>query len=55
LLEDNKKEWDSKLKFAMWDDSVTTKISLGISPFKLMYGFEAIFPSHLALPVVKFF
>jgi hypothetical protein len=34
---------------------VTTKISLGVSPFQLVYGVEAIFPSQLALPVVKLF
>jgi hypothetical protein len=34
---------------------VTTKRSLGISPFQLVYGTEAIFPSQLALPVAKFF
>jgi hypothetical protein len=31
LLEDNKKAWDSKLKFALWADQVTTKRSTGIS------------------------
>jgi hypothetical protein len=31
------------------------KRSLGLSPFQLVYGVEAIFPSHLALPVEKFF
>jgi transposase InsO family protein len=55
LLEDNKKAWDSKLKFALWIDRVTTKRSLGISPFQLVYGTEAIFPSQLALPIAKFF
>jgi transposase InsO family protein len=33
LLEDNKKAWDSKLKFSLWADRVTTKRSIGISPF----------------------
>jgi len=33
LLEDNKKACYSKLKFSLWDDMVTTKSSLGISPF----------------------
>jgi transposase InsO family protein len=37
LLEDNKKAWDSNLKFALWDDIVTTKRSLGVSPFQLVY------------------
>jgi transposase InsO family protein len=34
LLEENKKSWDSKLKFALWADRVTTKRSLGLSPFQ---------------------
>jgi hypothetical protein len=54
LLEDNTKSWDSKLKFALWAGRVTTKRSLGISPFQLVYGIEAIFPTQLALPVAKF-
>jgi hypothetical protein len=33
LLEDNKKAWDSKLKFSLWADRVTTERSLGLSPF----------------------
>jgi hypothetical protein len=55
LLEDNKKAWDSKKKFSMWADQVTTKISIGISPFQLFYGTEVVFPSQLALPVEKLF
>jgi hypothetical protein len=54
LLEDNKKAWHSKLKFALWADRVTTKRSLGISPFHLVYGIEVVFPTHLSLPVEKF-
>jgi hypothetical protein len=55
LLEDNKKAWDSKLKFSLWADRMTVKRSLRLSPFQLVYGIEEIFPSQLALPVVKFF
>lgn len=54
LLEDNKKNWDSKLKYALWADRVTTKRSTGNSPFKLVYGTKAIFLIHLTLPVEKF-
>jgi hypothetical protein len=43
LLEDNKKAWDSKIKFSLWDDQVTTKRSLGISPFHLLYGTKVVF------------
>jgi transposase InsO family protein len=55
LLEDNKKAWDSKLKFSLWVDHVTMKKSLGTSLFQLVYGIEEVFPTHLALPVAKFF
>ena len=44
LLEDNKKNWDSKLKYALWADRVTTKKSTGNSPFKLVYGTADVFP-----------
>jgi DNA-binding transcriptional regulator PaaX len=54
LLEDNKKAWNSKLKFALWVDRVTTKRSIGISPFQLVYGAKFVFPSQLAIPVEKF-
>jgi hypothetical protein len=54
LLEYNKKAWDSKLKFSLWAYRVTTKRSLGVSPFHLVYGVEAIFPTQLALPMEKF-
>jgi hypothetical protein len=40
LLEENKKAWDSKMKFALWDDRITTKRSLGVSHFQLVYGVE---------------
>ena len=43
LLEDNKRNLDSKLKFALWADRVTTKKSTGKSPFKLVYGIDAIY------------
>jgi hypothetical protein len=55
LLEENKKSWDSKLKFALWADTVTIKKSIGTSPFKMVYGTDTIFPVHLVLPVAKFF
>jgi hypothetical protein len=53
-LEDNKRAWDLKLKFSLWVDRVTTKKSLGISPFQLVYGIEVIFPTQLALSVANF-
>ena len=54
LLENNEKNWDSKLKFALWADRATKKKSIGNSPFKLVYGANAIFPIEMILPVAKF-
>jgi hypothetical protein len=45
LLEDNKRAWNSKLKFALWADRVTTKRAIGLSPFQLVYGAKYVFPS----------
>jgi hypothetical protein len=55
LLEENKKNWDSKLKFSLWVDKVTIKKSIGTSPFKLVYGTDAIFLVQLVLLVARFF
>jgi len=54
LLEDNKKNWDSKLKYALWDDRVKSKKFIGNYPFRLVSGTEAVFPIQLTLPVAKF-
>lgn len=54
LLTENKKAWDSNLKYALWADRVSTKKSIGTSPFQLVYGIDAILPVHLSLRVMKF-
>jgi hypothetical protein len=54
LLEDNKNSWDSKLKFSLWEDRVTTKRIISTTPFQLVYGTEAIFPAQLDLLVENF-
>ena len=53
LLEDNKKTWNKKLVNALWADRLTTKKSIGTSPYQLVYGMEVFFPSSLGVPVMK--
>jgi len=53
LLQDNKKAWHLKLKYALWADRICTKRSIGTSPYELVYGAEAIFPTSLGVPVMK--
>ena len=42
-----------KLKYALWDDRVCTKIPIGNSPYELVYGAKAIFPTSLGVPIKK--
>ena len=53
LLEINKKGWHKKLVNALWADRVSQEKSIGMSPFELVYGVDTVFPSSLAIPVVK--
>jgi transposase InsO family protein len=45
LLQDNKKAWHSKLKFALRAYRVSIKKYSGTSPFHLVYGTDVVFPS----------
>jgi transposase InsO family protein len=54
LLAENKKSWDSKLKFSLWVDRISNKKSIGTSPFQMVYGTEVILPTQLGLPFLKF-
>jgi hypothetical protein len=53
LLEDNKKVWHTKLKFSLWEDRVSTKKSIGTSPFQLVYGTDVVFLASLGTPMRK--
>eukprot|EP00253_Pinus_taeda_P003715 PITA_03715 len=53
LLEENKKNWHRKLTNALWEDRLSTKKSIGMSPYELVYGMEARFPSSLGIPTIK--
>eukprot|EP00253_Pinus_taeda_P026128 PITA_26128 len=53
LLEINKKSWHKKLVNALWVDRVSQKNSIGMSPFELVYGTDAAFPTSLSIPVAK--
>jgi len=53
ILEDNKKSWHNKLIYALWADRLTTKKSIGMSPFQLVYGIDAVFASSMGVLVMK--
>ena len=43
------------LKYALWENRITTKKAIGSSPFQLVYGNNIVFPVHLGIPIMKFF
>eukprot|EP00253_Pinus_taeda_P003422 PITA_03422 len=53
MLEENKRNWHRKLTNALWADRLSTKRSIGMSPYELVYGMEAKFPSSLGIPAIK--
>ena len=53
LLEENKKSWHNKLVHTLWADRLTTKKSIGMSPYQLVYGADGVFPTSLGVLVMK--
>ena len=53
LLEDNKRALHTKLKYALWRERISTKRTIGMSPFQLVYGAEVIFPTSFGVLVMK--
>ena len=49
----NKKTWDVNLRYALWDDRISVKISIRTSPFQLVYGKEVDLPIQLEILVLK--
>ena len=50
IVVENQRDWDTALDTTLWVDRVTPRISLGTSPYFLVYGKEAILPPNIYLP-----
>eukprot|EP00253_Pinus_taeda_P023948 PITA_23948 len=50
IVGDNKRSWDSKIKYALWADRITKKKATSKSPFELVYGLDVTLHVHLKLP-----
>lgn len=53
MQQENKRNRHKNLTNALWADRVSTKRSINISPFQLVYGVEKIFPTSLVVPMMK--
>jgi hypothetical protein len=51
VLSENKRSWHVHLKYALWENRIGTKKSIGTSPFQMVYGTDVVLPINLALPV----
>ena len=52
-VKENQRSWHLDFPNALWDDRVTPKNSLGVSPYTLVYGKEAILSPNILLPSSK--
>jgi hypothetical protein len=52
---DNKKAWDSKIKYVLWADRITKKSATRKSPFELVYGLDVTLSVHLGFQCIIFF
>jgi hypothetical protein len=49
LLQENKKVWHKKLIHVLWADRISQKGAISTSPFQIVSGTKAIFPTTLGL------
>ena len=47
---ENQRDWHTALDTTLWADRVTPRVSLGTTPYFLVYGKEAILPPNIYLP-----
>jgi hypothetical protein len=53
VLDENKRSWHVHLKYTLWANHISTKRSIGISPFQIVYGTDDILSINLASPVIN--
>jgi len=46
---DKPRQWHLNLTYALWADRTTAKVSIGTSPFQLLFGQQAVLPIELQL------
>jgi transposase InsO family protein len=51
LLQENKRAWHKNIIYTLWAYRFTTKKSISMLSFQIVYGADAIFPTSLGPPV----
>ena len=52
-MQDNYRDWPSKLPFALWGYRTSIRTPTGATPFYLAYGMEAVQPVELEVPSLR--
>ena len=53
LVQDNKSGWDKKLDSALCSSRTAFKVTTGMTPFRLVYGLEAVVPMEFVVPSLR--
>lgn len=53
IVAEHQRDWHNALDITLWDDRVTPRVSLGTSPYVLVYGKESILPPNIYLPSLQ--
>ena len=52
-MEDNRESWEHKLPSVLWAYKIAYKTSIGSTPFKLVYGLNAVLPNEFLMPTLQ--
>ena len=53
IVEENRSDWADKLDSALWSFRTAYKVATGMTPFKLVYGIEAVVPMEYVVPSLR--
>ena len=53
VVSKNKTDWNEKLDSALWAFRTAFKVATGMTPFKLVYGLEAVVPMEFLVPSLR--
>nr|GEY80091.1 reverse transcriptase domain-containing protein [Tanacetum cinerariifolium] len=52
-LDKHKGRWVEELPHVLWAHRTTIKVSIGDTPFSLVYGTEAVIPAEIGMPTIR--
>ncbi|MCO5555202.1 hypothetical protein L7F22_008745 [Adiantum nelumboides] len=53
IVSESRADWDQKLHSALWAYRVAYKTSIGMTPFNMVYGIQAILPLEFLIPTLR--